>query len=98
MEEVLLWSDAGEEAALHKPTGPGRGVVGKEGGEEAAAGHEGRSLALQLNLTQQARDLHAVDLVGGREGKRGGREGEERGEEEGREGGNEERGRKGGGK
>lgn len=47
------------------------GVVGEEGGEEAAAGHEGRTLTLELNLTQQARDLHAVHLGAVRSGGMG---------------------------
>ena len=62
VEEVLLSSDASEEPTLHKAPSTWAGVVGSEGGQEAATGHERRSLALQFNLAQQARDLHAVHL------------------------------------
>ena len=62
MEEILLRSDPREEPAIDKPPRSRAGVVGEEGGQEATAGHEGRTLSLQLNLTQQAGDLHAIHL------------------------------------
>ena len=71
MKEVLLRSDPREEPAVDEPPRSWAGVVGEEGGEEAAAGHEGRTLTLELNLTQQARDLHAVHLGAVRSGGMG---------------------------
>ena len=90
MVEILLRSYPCEKPSIHKSSCARTGVVGKEGGEEGATGHQGGTLALQFNLTEQARDLHTVHL-GGRDRRK---EGEREGGERGREGG--EGGRKGG--
>ena len=66
VKEVLLRSDAGEESAVDEAAGAGRGVVRRERGQRPAVEHERGSAPLQLNLPQEARDLHAVHLQTGR--------------------------------
>ena len=61
VEEILLGSDAGQEAPVHEAAGSRARVVRQERRQRPTAGHEGRPSALQLNLAQQARDLHTVD-------------------------------------
>ena len=67
MEEVLLRPDAGEETPSDEATGAWPQVVGRETGQGLAVQHEARPPTFQLNLTQQARDLHTVHLVGSRD-------------------------------
>ena len=62
MEEILLRSDTSQEASIDKATSSGRRVVWQEAGQRLAVHHEWWSSAFQLNLTQQAGDLHAVHL------------------------------------
>ena len=69
VKEVFLRSDAAEEPSIHETSGPGAGVIWQEGGQEAATGHERRSLPLQLYLTQETGDLHAVHLPGSHRGR-----------------------------
>ena len=52
--EILLWSNPCEKPSIYEPSCAWTGVVGKEGGEEGATGHQGGTLPLQLNLTKQA--------------------------------------------
>ena len=62
VEEVLLGSDASQEAARDKAAGPQREVIGCEGGQGPAAAHQWGPTTLQLDLSQQAGDLLAVGL------------------------------------
>ena len=62
VEEVLLGSDASQEAARDKAAGPQREVIGCEGGQGPAAAHQRGPTTLQLDLSQQAGDLLAVGL------------------------------------
>ena len=62
VKEVLLRADAGEEAAVDEAAGARARVVGAERRQVLTADHQRRPPALQLDLAQQARDLHAVHL------------------------------------
>ena len=62
VEEVLLGSDASQEAAGDKAAGPQREVIGCEGGQGPATAHQWGPTTLQLDLSQQAGDLLAVGL------------------------------------
>ena len=64
VEEVLLGSDSREEAAVDEAPRTGGGVTQEERGQGLAVEHEGGTTTLQLNLPQQARNLHAVHLQG----------------------------------
>ena len=62
MEEVLLGSDARKEAAINEASRTRGGIIGQERRQGLAVEHESGSVALQLDLTQEAWDLHAVHL------------------------------------
>ena len=62
MEEVLLGSDARKEAAVNEASRARGGIIWQERRQGLAVEHESGTMALQLNLTQEARDLHAVYL------------------------------------
>lgn len=62
VEEILLRSNACEESPVHETPGTRTGVIGQEGGEETPTGHHRWALSLQLNLSEQGRNLHAVHL------------------------------------
>ena len=47
-------------AAVNEAAGARLRVIGSKGGQALPADHDGRPLALQLDLAQQARDLAAL--------------------------------------
>ena len=61
MEKELLRLYARHEATVDETAGPRRKFKLGETGEGFLGEHHRRSLALELDLTQQARNLHGVD-------------------------------------
>ena len=49
-------------AAVNEAAGARLRVISPKGGQALSADHDGRPLALQLDLAQQARDLAALDI------------------------------------
>ena len=72
IQKILLldWPTCNSLASITKPANllpsinvsarPRQGAVGREGGQWLAADHDGRPLALQLDLAQETRDLGRV--------------------------------------
>ncbi len=62
MKKILLWSNTRQEPSVHKSSRPGARVVGQEGWQKPPTQHHWRTLTLQLDLAQETRDLHTIDL------------------------------------
>ena len=62
MEEELLRPHSGEEPVSNEPAGSGREIEFGKGGMRPHRAHQRHSVALQLLLTEQARNLGLVDL------------------------------------
>lgn len=61
MKEKLLRLNSRHEPPVDEPARPGRKLEGGETGQRLAGDHDWRTFTLQLDLAQQARDLHGVD-------------------------------------